>query len=292
MFERYPFDPFDVILTDSRFEINFRPLKRIPSSWYNELVTATNLYHKIEKSIYLGLSGGIDSEIIARLFIQEKVKFTPLILEYYHDRTIINEHDIQYAKRFCQENNITPLIHRVSVQKLSMMIFDEQYYRYYRVSGIYQYVQIYLVNLVESMNGFLVMGSGVQTWSYDSCLKFKVDSVYFNIYEYMNDKNITHWPSFFWTTPELIKSYSDIPLVQQAFNNSKKFKFKNHSNDIKKQVYQEFFPDIESREKYHGYEYFYKVSLYRKIMRELLNYEGSVTKILYNDFQDQFIQKR
>lgn len=290
MFERYPFNPFDITLTDTRFEINFRPPEKKPADWYQELINAARLYHSIERPIYLGLSGGIDSEIIAKLFIQEGVKFTPLILEYHYGGKVINEHDIQYAKKFCENNKIEPLIHHVRVDKLLMMFFDEQYYPYYRVSGVYQFVQIYLVNLVESMGGFLVMGSGVQTWSYDRCLKFKVYSVYFNIYEYMNDRNIIHWPSFFWTTPELIKSYTEIPIVQKYFKNPKNFKFKNHSENLKKLVYHEFFPDITPREKYHGYENFTKIPLYQRITRDLLAYEESVTKIPYDVFVNQFIQ--
>lgn len=288
MFKNLEFDPFDVILTDTEFKINFRPLTRQPLSWLEELSIAANKYKAVTRPIYVGMSGGIDSEVIAKIFLKEKVEFTPLIVEYTHNGVVINEHDIRYAKDFCRENNLTPVIHTVTAQHLMMMMFDQQYFKYSRVGSLYQYIQIFLVRLVNDLSGFLVTGSGVQNWTYDEQLKFKINSVYFNVYNYMNDHNMNHWPSFYWTTPELIRSYVDIPVVKNYFKNPILFKYRNQTEKLKKEVYQQVFPELLDRKKYHGYEKFYQIKLYQHLTQEIINYEYSVTKMTYHDFIEQF----
>jgi hypothetical protein len=288
MFDNFLFNPFDVELSDTTFIINFRPLTRKVLPWDQELTIAANEYKKIEKPIYLGLSGGLDSEIIAKSFLSTGVKFKPLIVEYKNKDHILNEHDTFYAKKFCTNNNLDPLIIDLDFNELIHMVYKKEFYPYYRVSDLYQYFQIYLVNLVESFNGFLVTGSGTQQWTFDTTLKFKCSSVYFNIYEYMKDKNLYHWPSFFWSTPELIRSYINVDVVRRFFNNPEAFKFNNHSESMKKNVYYKFFPNVDKRKKYHGYEQFYLLKEYQYVKREIINYETSVTKISLDSFISQF----
>ena len=103
----------------------------------------------------------------------------------------------------------------------------------------------------------------------------------------MNDNNMVHWPSFFWSTPELIRSYADIPIVKNAMADPKNFKFYYYSEYIKKQVYHAYFPDLEKREKYHGYEKFHIIPLYKKLVNEIINYESLTTKLPYSDFLSQ-----
>lgn len=290
MFNNFPFDPFDVVLTDTEFLVKFKPLSRKPLSWLEELTLATKKYKAIPKTLYVGMSGGLDSEIIATMFLKEQIEFIPLIIEYHHNGSVLNHHDIQYAKDFCKKNNIVPLIHQVKATTLIDMASDEKYFPYYRVVALYQYQQIYLVNLVESLGGFLVTGSGIQTWTYDRELKFKLHSVFLNVYEYMNDHNFVHWPSFYWTTPELIRSYIETPAVKQMFAQPMKFKVRYTSEYVKQQVYHDNFPDLIPRKKYHGFEKFDVVPEYRNLINRVLNYENSTTKITYNNFIFQFDQ--
>jgi hypothetical protein len=288
MFSNYPFDPFNIDLSDTEFKLTFRPLTRAVMPWIDELSIAAEKYKSISKPLYLGLSGGIDSEVIARTFLKEKIDFIPLIIEYRHSDMVLNEHDIQYAKDFCKLNKLDALVHSVEADDLIKMAFDERYFPYYRVTSLYQYVQIYLVNLVEALNGFLVAGSGVQSWTYDRELKFKLYGFYLNVYEYMNDHNLVHWPSFFWTTPELNYAYMQTFVAQKAFEYPKKFKFMWYSEHVKRQIYHTYFPDLQKREKYHGYEKFSVVPAYKNLLTSIINYESSTTKITYNDFIRQF----
>lgn len=57
---------------------------------------------KTFNNIALGLSGGADSESIAELLYRNKIKFTPIIVDYVGK----NSHDIAYAIRWCHLRQI------------------------------------------------------------------------------------------------------------------------------------------------------------------------------------------
>lgn len=51
--------------------------------------------------IHIAFSGGIDSEFVAKVFLRNKLKFTPIIL-----LNATNEHESWYAFKFCRDNNL------------------------------------------------------------------------------------------------------------------------------------------------------------------------------------------
>ena len=72
-------------------------------------LVAEEIYSQ-HKNLYLGLSGGSDSENIANVLLRNKIPFVPVILEYNHimDPPRVNEN--WWAKQWCRKNQITPLI--------------------------------------------------------------------------------------------------------------------------------------------------------------------------------------
>ena len=70
-----------------------------------------HMYDMLQENQYhLFLSGGIDSENIANIFLQCNINFTPVIVSYIHDNKVLNDYDIAYAYKFCKTNNLTPLV--------------------------------------------------------------------------------------------------------------------------------------------------------------------------------------
>ena len=63
-----------------------------------------------ENNYKIFLSGGIDSENIANIFLQCNIRFTPIIVSYVHKDKVLNDYDIAYAYKFCKENNLTPQV--------------------------------------------------------------------------------------------------------------------------------------------------------------------------------------
>ena len=71
-----------------------------------------------EKNLYLALSGGIDSELVANTLLRNKIKFTPIILKIDE----INALETWYAEYWCKQNNIQPVILQYTIDDLIQKI--------------------------------------------------------------------------------------------------------------------------------------------------------------------------
>lgn len=54
-------------------------------------------------NLYIGYSGGLDSEFVLKTFVEEGLKITPLLID-----TPYNVFESQWAFQFCNENNLKP----------------------------------------------------------------------------------------------------------------------------------------------------------------------------------------
>jgi hypothetical protein len=92
--------------TSEKFKVYFHsdePLNQM--SFHQAADYTATLISKTYDNIHLLLSGGLDSEYVAKVFVRNKLPFTPII--------VINQTNIPevwYAFRFCLENNLTPKI--------------------------------------------------------------------------------------------------------------------------------------------------------------------------------------
>ena len=292
IFKKLPFRPFNTCLNNSTFSLELRPVSRTPKDWKIELELAAKQYLKFNKPLFLSLSGGIDSEVMAISFLNAGVPFTPLILKYEIDGEVFNDFDIKYAINFCKKNKLKPLVHSVNPEKFVKMASSKTYAKYNQIAGIYMYVQIYLINLVEEMSGMLVGGGTEQNWRYSTALEFCVRSSYLTAYQYMYDNKLQHWPSFHWTSPELILSYTNHPIVKKAFKTPKDFLLKDKVNELKIEVFHNVFPELERRKKYHGYERFDEIPMFKTWLVKRFYPEYRTYRIPYPEFLQQLKKKK
>jgi len=99
------------------FEIYFQPkkiTKIVPMdiAARNAIEDICNTYKN--KKIYLAMSGGVDSEYIARIMIDMKINFVPIILEV----DTWNKLDVWWAYRWCKKNNVDPYVLKISLSDL------------------------------------------------------------------------------------------------------------------------------------------------------------------------------
>lgn len=62
------------------------------------------------KNLYLGLSGGSDSENIANVLYRNKIPFTPIIVDYNHFTVPDRVDENWWAKQWCKKHQIEPLL--------------------------------------------------------------------------------------------------------------------------------------------------------------------------------------
>ena len=70
------------------------------------------------KKIFVGLSGGLDSEIVAQSFYEQGIEIYPIITDIKWYNIHVNYSDTWYAYRWCNERNIKPIVFNYSIGEL------------------------------------------------------------------------------------------------------------------------------------------------------------------------------
>ena len=70
--------------------------------------------------IYIGLSGGLDSEFICNSFIEQNITFSPLIID-----TPANQLELKFAYHFCRVNKLEPIVINKSEKELVEIFYEE-----------------------------------------------------------------------------------------------------------------------------------------------------------------------
>lgn len=111
---------------------------------------------KIDKKIYLALSGGADSYFVAKCFIKNNVDFTPLIVKVEN----ANIYELQYALEICSEGNVKPVvIHKTEDEMIELY---KQYIHPLNGDGFYCTSQIVCNKYInEHEDGILVTGVNI-----------------------------------------------------------------------------------------------------------------------------------
>jgi hypothetical protein len=165
-------------------------------------------------NIYVAMSGGIDSEFVARTFLELGIPFTPIIFKVED----LNELDIWWAFKWCRENHIEPIVVEVmGDQWVERLITISRNYcgRFGAGNG----TMSFLYDYVREHSGKLVTGAGFPEYYPDENLSYMqtryVDSK-------MNNKEgyLIHEPDIIQTimypempfnflswTPEIVLSY-------------------------------------------------------------------------------------
>lgn len=87
----------------------------VDMSFREALTECANEYKDTYNVIYL--SGGADSEVTARAFLDAGIEFVPYVFEWTNaDGKVLNNHDTVYAYQFCEEYDLTPEVRSFDVE--------------------------------------------------------------------------------------------------------------------------------------------------------------------------------
>lgn len=90
--------------TEDKFEMLFDSKLARPMTWQDASDYTAQKIAENYSNLYLGLSGGLDSEYVANVFLRNNIPFTPVIICL--PQSI--EHD--YALKWCRDHNIKPKV--------------------------------------------------------------------------------------------------------------------------------------------------------------------------------------
>ena len=78
---------------------------------------ALDLANQFTKPILVGLSGGSDSQVVCLTLLEQKIPFTPLVLQLLDpDGNVRNQHDIDGAFEFCKKFQLTPIVETLDLR--------------------------------------------------------------------------------------------------------------------------------------------------------------------------------
>lgn len=250
-------------------EVTFWPVSRPVKSFKEEITTtAKNIYSSASKPLYLGYSGGIDSEVIARAFLECNIPFTAITFRYLNN---VNSYDINYAIKFCKENNIKHIIVDVNPIEIyqSLLSSGNKF-----LDSWFNYMQVEVVKCVDRLGGCAVLGMGgladFPLHTVDNEISIKILPGSLLSEEWCRKENKLHFPYFFLQNPEIYTSYLEDPLMQHLLSEPNYFKnrtrtpisvdffMKEFSYPIieKLLIFYKFWPEMERRPKYDGFEKF------------------------------------
>ena len=194
-------DWFSVNLSEPNFCLRFNRRASVLYQDFDEAADqAAQLLYKEwgQRPLYVALSGGVDSELTARILLKNQIPFTPVILKIED----YNYLESWYAEYWCYTNNITPITINYSAEK-----FAEACVQYseklIKIKNCYQTPNMILNSYVEKLGGCCINSCGDINFDHErkefycATLDFTTNIVDIG----------AHPTSFFMYTPELALSY-------------------------------------------------------------------------------------
>jgi hypothetical protein len=128
------------------------------------------------KKIFIAMSGGCDSEIVANSFYNLGIPFTPIIHEFYYLGLESTYADTWWAKKWCKERNITPIIRQITYPELFSEI--KPIAEKIKARKIFSIQNVVLANYVKEQGGILINGQAFLEYYPEPTLEYLKDIIH------------------------------------------------------------------------------------------------------------------
>jgi hypothetical protein len=190
---------------NQKYSLKFTKAEQSVLDYKNESIRTANLIKEKSnnETIWISYSGGIDSECIIKSFLEAKIDFKLAMNRFKND---MNEYDLFYARKFCQEHDLKLYEFEIDVEKFLENDLEEYAFELNCNSPIFP-THLFLW---DKLDGFIVGGHGdpifrrienTNNWYFQ--VKENEDVVY----RYLKWRNRNGAPSFYSYTPEMILSF-------------------------------------------------------------------------------------
>ena len=252
------------------------------SSYQNELQrTADLVYQNLGKDFVLFLSGGTDSEIVARNFLSIGIKPQCYCIKFKDDYNIS---DVNEAIDLAKELDIPLSIIDFDVKDFLYSGHAEEFgqkLQCTQITYLMVYYSILKIGMPAVMGGEVLLKRNINTtpstWYYsirenEDCSAMRFSNMY-------NIPLVNEWFSY---TPELLLYYLEDPDVVKLVTT--KFNYKLTSVSSKNDILKRLVPDIRVRKKTHGFENLlgFNFQAYRQLAsKQICRLESSLDGIEY-----------
>jgi hypothetical protein len=241
---------------DQPLWVTFGPCRRKPGTLDVEIAAAARaIADAATKPIYVAMSGGIDSELVARVMLRERIPFTPVIARFEKN---FNAEDIAFAFDFCRLHNLEPTVVDVDI----LALFRDSINTPYVLANCAHILQMHIMRHIAGLGGMAVIGVGEQRYdNQDGRIFVPVPLERIAVTHFMQAEGVRGISAFYCYTPELM-----LCLLREAkahgFEGMSRF-----AHNIKEDIYRKYWPDLTPRPKYSGFE---MVATRRRAAQQLL----------------------
>jgi hypothetical protein len=194
---------------DNCFDIAFQLTSPLQNLKFQEAADYTaRLISEKYNNIHLLLSGGLDSEYVAKVFVRNNLKFTPVILVNY-----TNIAEVWYAFKFCQEHNLAPMVLNYSDSYQSHTKFLKMLYDLslkLKLPPNLSIISNFVSTIIKDANILTGCGDlpgGIDFNDYKFFLSPITDDLIVHGSSFYLNLQKNHPGPFFTYTPEIVKSF-------------------------------------------------------------------------------------
>lgn len=301
---------------DQSFKMTMGKCSRKPLSFREECILATQhlCAQAPDKHVYVGFSGGLDSQVVCLTLMELGIKFTPCIIVMDDN---YNLHDVLNAKEFCDKYGLAYRVFKVDMMDFYANFCPEIVKRY-KITNARTILQLWLEQFTR--DGIFIMGGGdLQLTRYkigdpsyeetDGMMVNPLSSVApmtkstwgshpTPIMQHLISQGTMGTTKYFMYTPEQIASVVLSPEVEAfvgiedvlfstAFVPRNKF-WLLFNYIPKSQLYLRNWPELILRPKYHGFEFVEKDREYWRLKQTAISEYSKLNdkKGIYIDYSE------
>jgi hypothetical protein len=255
----YSFDSVEYgkkLTKESIFSINFnKKIKKNSIPGYKDALynNARIMRDSFTEPFDVLLSGGIDSEIVVRIFKDLGIKHNTFIFRLENDYNI---RDVNDAIAICQQINIPYSIIDFNLQHF----FENDALHYFNSSLVPRAGRLPRLKWIEYLDNIPVFCDGEPYWKRSNGddyskksewhLQLEEGAYSSSIYGHNIDRTVIgDWYEY---TPEIILSHMQHPITQKLLNDQLHGKLSSWSSRYP--MHQEIWPEVKTRKKLVGYE--------------------------------------
>lgn len=139
------------------------------------------------KNVEVLYSGGLDSEMVLKSCIKNKIPVYAITMKLYIDNMLINGHDLYYSEKFCRENDVTQKFVEFHIRPFFENGDHVNYLKPYYITSPHVASHLWLL---EQCSSFPVIG-GEYSWPQHTKILSPHRLSYNSYSRFMKDKNIT-----------------------------------------------------------------------------------------------------
>lgn len=242
------------------WRVEIDPPRNNPLSYYEEACKAAEIiWSQKQGELHVLYSGGMDSEYVISVFKSLGMRVTPVIMKLKSKTGYYNQHDLDYAFRFCANNNLSYQLYELDFDKF---IDSGEALSIVNSCRCARYEMAAAMWLASQVNGTVITGNDPPTilgMPFGYCLE-EIEVSHSQL-TYWKNNNINGTPFFLEYTSGMLLSFLKDTSIQDFVKRPIEYAYKDKSFNaistdiVKVNVYnnQNKFV-IEPRTKYTGYE--------------------------------------